>query len=80
MKYLMKLLDIKRSEILATLLGMAGAFLNAFMIREGFILLIFSDLLWIYFALSGKIKHWWMAANFLVFTVISFIGLFIWRN
>lgn len=77
---LMKILDIKMAEILATIMGMSGAFLNALMVREGFIILIVSDVLWIYFALSGKTKHWWMAANFLVFTIISIIGLFVWKG
>lgn len=70
---------MNRAELLATVLGISGAVLNAFQMKIGFAVWIISNIMWIYFAVGGKAKYWGMALTFTIYTITSIIGLLLWE-
>lgn len=63
----------KLIEWIATFIAITGALLNAFLLKQGFYLWIVSNSLWIF--LGFKRKMYGLALTFLVFLIISIIGI-----
>ena len=63
-------------EWAATLLSIIGALLNAFLLKQGFYIWVVSNSIWIYIGIKNKMYG--MALTFLVFLIISIMGIIYW--
>jgi hypothetical protein len=62
----------------ASILSIAGALLNAWQNRWGFVLWIFSNTVWMIWAIYMEV--WSMIPMYALFTAISFIGMWKWSR
>jgi len=62
----------------ATILSIAGAILNAFLLKEGFYLWIVANSLWI--VVGVKQKMWGLVLTYITFLAISFVGIIYWTR
>jgi hypothetical protein len=71
----------KRNKILiewaATILTIAGAILNVFLVKEGFYIWGISNILWVFFGI--KYKHLGLALTFFVLLIINIVGIIYWN-
>ena len=67
---------VKLLEWIATCLSITGASLNAFHLKEGFYVWIIANILWV--TVGVKTKHYGLAVTFMVYSIISAIGILIW--
>lgn len=63
-------------EWTATILSIAGAILNAFLIKQGFYIWGLANFIWIYVGIKSKMYG--MALTFFVFLIVNIIGLIYW--
>lgn len=70
-------MNLKKIEYMATSLSIIGALLNALLIWICFIIWIFANILWIYVGYKKQLNG--MILTFIVFTITSLMGLYIWK-